>query len=1054
MTRVAVVAAALLLSLPVLAQSIDQTARREHLFPLVVDGDGFRSQFFLGNPSASANSCTLLLQGQESQGALLDSGRLRANDALTAIGADAAVDFADGETSVVLATAGDQALAFGYARLECRQAVNTRLLLTLGSPSEDDGDRAAPIAMSSWGGARAGTGFLFHLPRQLGGFAVALSNSTADATSCEIDIGSPQGDASGTGPVTIAPGATHIQPLGQTSRFPDGAYAIASCDSDVAALGLSIGDALFSALPPVALGEDAGASKSPMLPLIVDGGGFRSELLFVNPAAATNQCELVFSGLNHSRFHLPQRVGTIDSGVVFTLDGRGDRVAIASTGESPLALGFARLECAEPVAASNLLSLEAGGELIGMTAIPGTRPAAELRLPVFPGFGRIAMAFSNDELAEASCSAELIGNDGQILERGAFYVDLQSTLGRFLAELLPIAEDFSGGAVSISCDRPLGAVSLPLSGVAFTALPAAIAVADTMITGTAPEFDPAEFPPILIFPLDEAIDPLQLPEASGGEAPLSYSLAPEVPGLRFDPVARQLSGTPSQAGEFLAFYQARDVDGDSASHPLFILVPGPDAAPSFAGVDAPEDRMYTLGVEIEPLQLPEAAGGDEPLTYFLQTEVPGLGFDELTRSLSGTPTRTGVYEVAYAVADVDFDMDSLEFTITVTVPASSRPSLEADGCSDGAFVDDPAANPELTADCRALVGFANSLIAGGLIMGDNAIRQWGEGAQQKLSAWSGVFITDGRVSGIDLPVAELKGDLPEELGQLDALLSLDLSSNELTGGIPPRFAELSKLKTLRLSNNRLRGPIPPDLSRLGELENLFLYKNEFSGTIPPELSRLTRLENLRLGGNRFEGGIPAQLAELSRLRDLSLWGNALSGEIPAELARLSQLRVLRLSRNGLEGSIPRELAQLEKLEELSLGGNQLSGAIPPELAQLENLSELDLGLNQFTGGIPPGFGPTQETGVSQPEFQLADGLGPSGACRGVRSVPARCFLQSIAGNDRLGFPRAGSTKTICCSKPPAPSLPATARRHRGSHRRREARMMLRIIRSPTTKARW
>ena len=245
-------------------------------------------------------------------------------------------------------------------------------------------------------------------------------------------------------------------------------------------------------------------------------------------------------------------------------------------------------------------------------------------------------------------------------------------------------------------------------------------------------FNPADFPPVSIFSLGEPIEPLQLPEASEGEPPLRYTLEPEVPGLQFDPATRQLHGTPSEAGEFISIYQAVDANGKTGSYPLFILVRGPDSAPSFADVEAPPDQAYTLGVEIEPLQLPEASGGNAPVVYFLSPDVPGLTFDGETRQLRGTPMRTGVYPVTYNAGDADFDLDSLEFTITVTVPDNARTMLDADSCTDGGFVENPAESAELTADCQALVSFANSLIGSGLVMADNVILQWGGEGQEKL----------------------------------------------------------------------------------------------------------------------------------------------------------------------------------------------------------------------------------------------------------------------------------------------------------------------------------
>ena len=950
------VAAALLLAPPAFAQTLDAGAGREHFFPFVVDGDGFRSHLFLGNASNSANECALRLQGREDQGGLLDSARLQSHDALSATGADANVKLAGADDAVILATAGERELAFGYAALDCQGEVNARLLLTLDDYANPDDD-GAPIAMTTAKGARAAADFAFHIPRPLADFGMVFSNDSSAPVSCAIDIASAAGAARETETIAIAERSTGIHFL-STSRLPEGAWATASCDTDIAAFGISFEGATFSALRPVSPGADETAGESLTLPLIVDGDGFRSESFVVNPGAAANRCELNFGGdLDNGRFTAPVRADATAAGFAFTLGG-GERIEVSSKGETFLAWGYASVECDAPVAAGNVLSLAAGGGTAAMTAIPAMRPAEILDFPVFPGGERIAMAIGNAGQDAASCSVELTGNGGLFREQDRFFVDRRSTLVGFLEELIPIPHDFAGGTASIICDRPVAAVSLPISGAAFTALAPNSRAVDAPITGTAPTFDPADFPPVMIFSLGEPIEPMRLPEASGGEAPLTYTLAgDDVPGLRFDPVTRELGGTPTEAGEFLAIYEARDADGDRGVFPLFILVRGPDTAPSFAGASAPQDRMYTLDLEIDPLQLPEAAGGDGPLTYFLQPEAPpGLGFDAETRQLSGAPTWAGVYRMTYVAADRDFDRDTLEFTVTVTVPESARTPIEADSCSNGGFIDDPANNAGLVADCQALAGFANSLIETGLIMEHNPIRQWGKDDQRNLEGWAGIDTDDGRVTGVDLRFGELGGALPDDLARLDALTSLDLSYNELTGNLPPRFGELSKLEVLRLESNRLRGEIPPELSRLEELETLDLSANELSGTIPPGLSRLSRLKSLQLGFNAIEGAIPPRLGQLSELVGLWLWGNRLSGEIPPELAQLGQLRELRLGSNKLSGGIPRELGQMENLEELSLWGNELSGAIPPELAGLVRLRRLDLSLNELTGAIPPAFG--------------------------------------------------------------------------------------------------
>ena len=62
-----------------------------------------------------------------------------------------------------------------------------------------------------------------------------------------------------------------------------------------------------------------------------------------------------------------------------------------------------------------------------------------------------------------------------------------------------------------------------------------------------------------------AIAPLVLPMATGGDAPLMYSLTPTVPGLLFTPASRTLSGTPTARGVHSMTYRVVDSDGDAAA---------------------------------------------------------------------------------------------------------------------------------------------------------------------------------------------------------------------------------------------------------------------------------------------------------------------------------------------------------------------------------------------------------------------------------------------------------------------------------------------------------
>ena len=158
----------------------------------------------------------------------------------------------------------------------------------------------------------------------------------------------------------------------------------------------------------------------------------------------------------------------------------------------------------------------------------------------------------------------------------------------------------------------------------------------------------------------EEMAPLELPAALGGNGELTYSLSPEVPGLTFDAEARTLSGTPTTADTYELTYRAEDSDGDSVEVPFSLKV---DGTPAFDATI--EDRTLRQNEAMDPWELPAGLGGNGELTYSLDLNVPGLNFDAASRTLSGTPTSTGVYRLVYRVADVDGDSAELTFHLTI-----------------------------------------------------------------------------------------------------------------------------------------------------------------------------------------------------------------------------------------------------------------------------------------------------------------------------------------------------------------------------------------------------
>ncbi len=87
-----------------------------------------------------------------------------------------------------------------------------------------------------------------------------------------------------------------------------------------------------------------------------------------------------------------------------------------------------------------------------------------------------------------------------------------------------------------------------------------------------PSFGTTPNPDDRTYTAGTAIDPLTLPEATGGNGTLRYSLSPDVPGLSFDSGTRELAGTPTAAGAYNMTYTVSDTDGDTDTLSFTITV--------------------------------------------------------------------------------------------------------------------------------------------------------------------------------------------------------------------------------------------------------------------------------------------------------------------------------------------------------------------------------------------------------------------------------------------------------------------------------------------------
>ena len=99
---------------------------------------------------------------------------------------------------------------------------------------------------------------------------------------------------------------------------------------------------------------------------------------------------------------------------------------------------------------------------------------------------------------------------------------------------------------------------------------------------------------------------------------------------------------------------------------------GPGGVPEYSTF--PAAQVFTVGVEITPVTLPAASGGDAPLTYTLIPTVPGLTLHPTTRVLTGTPT-TAAPLASYFIRAIDVDDETTQINFNITVNAGAPTGL-------------------------------------------------------------------------------------------------------------------------------------------------------------------------------------------------------------------------------------------------------------------------------------------------------------------------------------------------------------------------------------------
>ncbi|CAA2992598.1 probable LRR receptor-like serine threonine-kinase At3g47570 [Olea europaea subsp. europaea] len=251
---------------------------------------------------------------------------------------------------------------------------------------------------------------------------------------------------------------------------------------------------------------------------------------------------------------------------------------------------------------------------------------------------------------------------------------------------------------------------------------------------------------------------------------------------------------------------------------------------------------------------------------------------------------------------------------------------------------------------------------------------------------------------------DLRGSIPNKIGNLTSLIDLKLFDNELTESIPTSVVNLQKLQGLYLSYNNISGSIPDSFCELQNLYQLVLSQNQISGAIPRCIGNITTLRYLDIDSNILTSTIPASLWLLKDLLKLNLSTNILSGSLPQEIGNLEFAFLIDLSVNRLSCTIPNTIGDLQTLSNLSLAHNALQGSIPESVGKMLNLEQLDLSHNNLSSNIPKSMEELKYLTYLDVSFNDLSGEVPFGGP--FKNFSSKSFMsnEGICGDHIYGLP--------------------------------------------------
>ena len=229
------------------AQSIDETAKRSHVFPQIADGGGWQSVLLVTNTAPSESECTLQLHGLPLE-RFENAGQYQAPDSPST----ARFSLPGPDGSLIWSTRNESVeVAAGYATLDCDAPVVAQVLYVAR------GESGAPTGMATVFSSQAGAAFQFPVMPEAR-LAFAIANDTDTDASCRVTHNGVSSEA-----FRVHSKSNAARFLDQVISIPGGfsrGSAAVTCDQQVSVIGLQADGPVFTTLPAAILSTTPTAS--------------------------------------------------------------------------------------------------------------------------------------------------------------------------------------------------------------------------------------------------------------------------------------------------------------------------------------------------------------------------------------------------------------------------------------------------------------------------------------------------------------------------------------------------------------------------------------------------------------------------------------------------------------------------------------------------------------------------------------------------------------------------------------------------------------------------